>query len=103
MRIVIAGAGRSGLELAKSLLSEDKPVALIDNDARAIKMAQGVDCLVVHGDATQRQVLMEAGINEASVFIAVTESDEINIIACSLARHAHRMSSEKDSNRLLTI
>lgn len=103
MRIVIAGAGRSGLELAKSLLSEDKPVALIDNDARAIKMAQGVDCLVVHGDATQRQVLMEAGINEASVFIAVTESDEVNIIACSLARHAHRISSEKDSSRLLTI
>ncbi|SVE42288.1 uncharacterized protein METZ01_LOCUS495142, partial [marine metagenome] len=43
MRIVIAGAGRTGLELAKSLLGEDKPVALIDNDSSAIKMAQGVD------------------------------------------------------------
>ena len=103
LRIVIAGAGRSGLELAKSLLSEDKPVALIDNDPRAIKRAQGVDCLVVHGDATQRKVLMEAGINEASVFIAVTNSDERNILACSLARHAHRISSEKDSSRLMTI
>ena len=103
MRIVIAGAGRTGLELAKSLLSEDKPVALIDNDASAIKMAQSVDCLIVHGDVTQREVLREAGINEARVFIAVTDSDERNILSCALASHIHRMESETDTPRLMTI
>lgn len=103
MRIVIAGAGRTGLELAKSLVSEDKPVALIDNDSSAIKMAQGVDALIVHGDATQREVLSEAGISEARVFIAVTDSDEKNILACALASHAHRIQSDKDAPRLMTI
>nr|MCS5537891.1 TrkA family potassium uptake protein [Candidatus Poseidoniaceae archaeon] len=100
---MIAGAGRTGLELAKSLLSEDKPVALIDNDASAIKMAQGVDCLIVHGDASQREVLSEAGINEARVFIAVTDSDEKNILSCALASHTHRIQSHKDTPRLMTI
>ncbi|RZD47387.1 MAG: hypothetical protein CXT68_04235 [Methanobacteriota archaeon] len=103
LRILIAGAGRVGLELARALVGEDKQVAVIDNDARAIKMAQGVDALVVHGDTCQRAILKEAGINEAGVFVAATSSDEKNIIACALARHAHEKESEKGSPRLLTI
>ena len=89
MRVIIGGAGRVGTELARALRAEEKDVVLVDNDSRAVKNAQNLDILVIHGDLTTRDKLEEAGIGEAEVFIAATNSDERNLLACALAEHAH--------------
>ena len=64
-------------------------VVLMDFDSRAVKNAQNLDVLVIHGDLTTRHKLNEAGIAEAEVFVAATNSDERNLIACAIAEHAH--------------
>ena len=50
MRIIIGGAGRVGTELARALRAEEMDVVLVDNDSRAVKNAQNLDVLVIHGD-----------------------------------------------------
>ena len=102
MRIIIGGGGRVGVELAKSLRSEDKDVVLVDNDSRAVKNAQGMDILVIHGDVTQRDKFIEAGIEDAQVYVAATNSDERNILSCALAKHAHQEATGGKSE-LMTI
>ena len=89
MRVIIGGAGRVGIALAKALANERYDLVVVDNDSRAVANAQSLDCLVVNGNITNRETLMEAGIQNASVFIAATPSDETNLIACSIAEHAH--------------
>ena len=84
MRVIIGGAGRVGSELARAMRAETMDVVLIDNDSRAVKNAQSLDALVIHGDITSRRSLQEAGIGDASVFVAVTDSDDRNLIALSL-------------------
>jgi len=54
MLIIIAGAGRIGVGLAKNLRSENRDVVLLDNSAAAVKSAQSIDALVLHGDVMDR-------------------------------------------------
>jgi len=84
--IVIAGAGEVGFYIAKSLYSEGYEVAIIESDDKAANRAESLDALVVRGNAAATFVLEEAGIREAENFIAVTRSDEINMVACSIAK-----------------
>jgi len=85
MKIVIVGAGNVGIQIARQLIEENKDVVLIDRDPEKIKFAQNsLDCMVVHGEANSRQILETAGIADADFFISVTESDELNMIACGL-------------------
>ena len=90
MRVIIGGAGRVGSELARAMRAETMDVVLIDNDSRAVKNAQSLDALVIHGDITSRESLQEAGIGDASVFVAVTDSDDRNLIACALAEDEYK-------------
>tara|TARA_B100000459_G_C8589503_1_gene207064 strand:- start:674 stop:2092 length:1419 start_codon:yes stop_codon:yes gene_type:complete len=96
MRVIIGGAGRVGIALAKALANEKYDLVVVDNDSRAVANAQSLDCLVVNGNITSRETLMEAGINYASVFVAATPSDEANLIACSIAEHAHEANDGED-------
>ena len=89
MLIIIAGAGRIGVGLAKNLRSENRDVVLLDNSAAAVKSAQSIDALVLHGDVMDRAKLKMAGIHQANVFIAATGSDERNLLACAMARHEY--------------
>ena len=102
MRIVIGGAGEVGRGVAKALRSEGRDVVLIDTDPLAIKEAQALDVLVVQGDATIREDLIEAEIERAEVFIAATQRDEINLLSCSLARDIFE-TSKINGNDLMTI
>lgn len=96
MWIVIAGAGRVGKDIAKELRKEKKfDVVLIDSDAISIKNAQSLDALVIHGDARDRKVLEKAGVMKADAFIAATNSDEMNLIACMMANQAHEAATGK--------
>jgi trk system potassium uptake protein TrkA len=84
--IVIAGAGEVGYYIAKSLYSEGYEVAIIESSEKAANRAENLDALVVRGNAAAAKYLEEAGIREAENFIAVTRSDEINMVACSIAK-----------------
>ena len=57
MRVIIGGAGRVGSELARAMRAEMMDVVLIDHDSRAVKNAQSLDALVIHGDITSRRSL----------------------------------------------
>jgi Trk K+ transport system NAD-binding subunit len=103
MRIIIGGAGRVGTDLAKALRAEDIDVVLVDSDSRAVKNAQNLDVLVIHGDLTTREKLHEAGIGISTVFVAATNSDERNLLACALANHAHDELSPANAEPLLSI
>ena len=96
MRVIIGGAGRVGIALARALAKEKYDLVVVDNDSRAVANAQSLDCLVVNGNITSRETLLEAGISQASVFVAATPSDEENLIACSIAEHAHEAKEGED-------
>ncbi len=102
LRVIIGGGGRVGVGLASALRSEDKDVVLVDSSARAVKNSQGMDILVLHGDITQRQKFIEAGIETAQVYVAATNSDERNILSCALAKHVHKEQT-KGKGTLMTI
>jgi len=85
MNIVILGAGRVGWQLARQLINEGKEVTLIEKQLElARRAADRLDCKVVTGEGNNLEVLKKAGVEDADFFVSVTESDEINMIACSL-------------------
>jgi trk system potassium uptake protein TrkA len=84
--VVIAGAGEVGFYIARSLYSEGIEVAIIEANEDAANRAESLDALVVRGNAAASTALEEAGIREATTFIAVTASDEVNMVACSIAK-----------------
>jgi trk system potassium uptake protein TrkA len=75
----------------------------MDHDARAVKSAQGLDVLVIQGDVTHRSKFIEAGIEDAQVYIAATQSDERNLLSCALAKHAHARATNGSGSKLTTI
>lgn len=85
MNVVILGAGRVGWQLARQLVSEGKEVTIIEkNPEEARRAADRLDCRVITGEGNSVPILRKAGIEQADFFVSVTESDEINMIACSL-------------------
>ncbi|MCQ2575631.1 MAG: NAD-binding protein [Treponema sp.] len=86
MKIIIVGAGFTGIQLAKLLCSEkNNTVTLIDNDDDAIRHCSNmVDCTVINEDGNDLEVLIKAGIEKADALVCVTASDEVNMITCSL-------------------
>jgi trk system potassium uptake protein TrkA len=91
MHIIILGAGRVGFQLAKFLIEEDRDVVLIEKDPLMARHASDLlDCLVINEKGTNLDTLKRAGIQTADYFIAVTDSDEVNMISCGIvAREFH--------------
>lgn len=85
MYAVIGGAGEVGLHIAQSLYDEGYNLAIVDRDSRACDKAEALDALVIRGNAGSLAKLEEAGIASAELFIGVTGSDEINMVACGIA------------------
>jgi trk system potassium uptake protein TrkA len=86
MRIIIAGAGGIGFSLARRLSLQKHSLTLIDEDGeRCAQAEEQLDVAVVKGNASSRSVLADAGAAEADIFIAVTRSDEVNMLACLFA------------------
>ena len=89
MNIIIVGCGKVGLTLAQQLRLEDHSITLIDTDRERLDEAvSAFDIQGVLGNGTSYQVLMEAGIQQADLFIAVTDRDELNMLSCLIARKA---------------
>ena len=91
--IIIAGGGRIGLNLAK-FLEKDHRVRIIEmNKERVAEIAEQLeDTLVLHGNASDEELLLEEGIESTDLFLALTDSDEINVIVSILAKRlgAHK-------------
>ena len=85
MKVIIIGAGFTGMQLARSLTAEDNSVVVIDRDIERVNEVAGqLDCAVLHSDGNSLESLVEAGISSADALVAVTENDELNMITCSL-------------------
>jgi trk system potassium uptake protein TrkA len=86
LKIVILGAGRVGQSLAESLVSEQNDITIVDTDESRLRELQDrLDLRTVPGSASHPSVLINAGIEDADMMIAVTQSDETNLVACKLA------------------
>ena len=88
MYIVIAGAGKLGLVLAKKLMEDKHQVCLIDKSQGLCNRlaAEIKGGMIICGDATYPEVLKEAKIEKAAVCVSATSADEDNIIICNLAK-----------------
>ena len=87
MKIVILGAGQVGSTVAESLVSEHNDITVVDLDGGRLRNLQDrLDVRTVLGSAAHPSVLLAAGIEDADMVIAVTQSDETNLVACKLAQ-----------------
>ena len=87
MKIIIVGCGKVGLTLAERLNQENHDITLIDSDYTTVRTAaDSLDVMAVTGNGAIYQVQMEAGIKEADLLIATTNSDELNILCCLIAK-----------------
>lgn len=87
MKIIVAGAGEVGTHLAKMLSSEFHDITVIDPDAESLKnIDSNLDLLTITGSATSFEILKEAKVKKAALFIAVTHSEETNITAAIMAK-----------------
>jgi trk system potassium uptake protein TrkA len=85
MRIVICGAGQVGFNLARYLADHGNHVTVIDSSEELIsKINERLDVRAVLGQASHPEVLEKAGIASADMLIAVTQSDEVNMITCEV-------------------
>ncbi len=91
MKIIILGAGQVGSSLANNLASEANDITVVDTDATLLHDLQDrLDLRTVAGQASHPEVLVRAGAEDADMIIAVTNSDETNIVACQVAHTLFR-------------
>ncbi|ALG67502.1 Trk system potassium transporter TrkA [Beggiatoa leptomitoformis] len=86
MKIIILGAGQVGTSLANNLSVEANDITVVDQNASLLQNLQDhLDLRTIHGHAAHPSVLLKAGAEDADMLIAVTNSDETNMIACQIA------------------
>jgi trk system potassium uptake protein TrkA len=86
MKVIILGAGQVGFNIAKYLAVEENDVTIVDQSAELLrKIGDTLDVQPVVGFASHPDVLQQAGAADADLIIAVTGSDEVNIVACEVA------------------
>ncbi len=89
MRVIIIGAGKVGFKLAEKLSQENHEVLVIEqNEERRKILQEYLDVLVSGGNGASPRVLSEAGITTADLMIAVTDQDEVNMLACMVGKRA---------------
>ena len=87
LKIVVVGAGKVGDTLVNRLADEGHNLVIIDkNVERLNQLTDQCDCMCIPGSGASHETLEEAGVSEADLFIAVTESDELNLLCCTLAK-----------------
>ena len=87
MKIVVVGCGKIGKTIISSLVNERHEVAAIDTDQKVVEdVRTAYDIIALCGSGTEYSDLKEAGIEKTELFIAVTGSDELNMLSCFLAK-----------------
>ncbi len=86
MKIIIVGIGKVGMTVAEELTAEKHDVTVVDTNEAALSAAvRSFDVLGVKGNGASHKVLSEAGVEECDLLIAITDSDEVNLLCCLLA------------------
>lgn len=89
MKIIIVGCGKVGSSLAEQLNQEEHEITLIDKNQKVVEQVSiNCDVMGVVGDGVSYSVQMEAGVKDADLLIAVTDSDEKNLLSCLMAKKA---------------
>lgn len=89
MRILIIGAGDAGRNLAAKLSAQRHDIVIIDrNEAALNEVAAQLDIQTIHGEGCSPRLLERAGLSKTDLVVAVTDRDEVNILACALANAA---------------
>ncbi|MCF0141839.1 MAG: Trk system potassium transporter TrkA [Parasporobacterium sp.] len=87
MNIIIAGCGKIGSFLAEKLAADKHDVTVIDkNEANLNAVGNSLDVMTCTGDAANAEVMEEAGASDTDLLLAVTDSDEINLLVCLIGR-----------------
>ena len=87
LHVILVGCGNVGTTLTKRLSDEGHYVTVIDKDAEIVKsVASTYDVMGIVGNGSSYTTLMEAGIEGADLIIAVTDSDELNLLCCTIAK-----------------
>jgi trk system potassium uptake protein len=87
MKIIILGAGQVGSSAAESLVSEANDITVVDTDASRLALLQErLDLRTVVGNGALPATLAQAGAEDADLLLAVTQSDQTNLVACRIAR-----------------
>jgi len=87
MKIIILGAGQVGASVAEALASEANDITVVDQSGQCLaQLADRFDVRTLAGNAALPSVLKDAGIEDAEMLVAVTQSDQTNLVACKIAR-----------------
>ncbi len=88
MRAIVIGAGMVGFHVARQLAGESCDVVVVDVSQQALEPAHELlDVMTICGNGAAPALLEQAGAKEADLVVAVTEQDEVNIVACLMAKH----------------
>ena len=86
MKIIIAGNGKMGAALTSQLTAEGDDLTLIDSNLNVLESSEeSYDIMVVHGNCASMDVLIQAGVKEADLLIAMAGADEVNLLCCMTA------------------
>ena len=94
MKVMIIGAGEVGYYLATRLSTENHDVVVIDRSQAAIERLESLDVQTYLGAGSNPDVLKDAGIGSAEIFVAVTDSDEVNMVACLFANSLNQAATK---------
>ncbi len=94
LNIIIVGCGKVGITLIEQLSKEGHDITIIDHDAELVEEISGLyDVMGIVGNGASYSTQMEAGINETDLLIAVTASDELNLLCCTIAKQVGHCST----------
>ena len=94
LNIIIVGLGKVGGTLVEQLSKEGNDITIIDKNPTAVQAMSGLyDIMGIVGNGASYSVQMEAGIENCDLFIAVTESDELNLLCCTVAKRVSNCSA----------
>ena len=92
MKIVILGAGRIGGSLARNLSNSNYEVCIVDEDKNKLSdLEDKLDIMTVEGHASHLNTLKKSGLDNEATLLAVTSNDEVNIVACQLAKKVFKV------------
>ena len=86
MKVIILGAGQVGSTVAENLATEANDITVVDTDGERLRTLQDqLDIRAVAGNGAHPEILQRAGAEDADMLLAVTNSDEVNMLACQVA------------------
>lgn len=87
MYIIVVGAGRTGRKVIELATQDDHEVVAIEQDQElAEEMSATYDCMVINADAASKEIMLEAGVQEADALISTTENDSVNLMISMLGK-----------------